>query len=91
MRHLKRFWKWLCKTKTRTVALFFSVAYSVAFTVTVIVLSAFTVSLPESLIICVYTECGVIGITSGAIALKSIRVGDVELEIKSQEVDSDGY
>lgn len=89
MRHLKRFWKWLCKTKTRTVALFFSVAYSVAFTVTVIILSAFAVSLPESLIICVYTECGVIGLTSGAIALKSLRVGEVELELEQQEVNED--
>lgn len=89
MRHLKRFWKWLCKTKTRTVALFFSVAYSVAFTVTVIILSTFAVSLPESLIICVYTECGVIGLTSGAIALKSLRVGEVELELEQSEVSED--
>lgn len=89
MKQLKRFWKWLCKTKTRTVALFFSVAYSVAFTVTVIILSTFAVSLPESLIICVYTECGVIGLTSGAIALKSLRVGEVELELEQQEVSED--
>lgn len=89
MRHLKRFWKWLCKTKTRTVALFFSIAYSVVFTVTVIILSTFAVSLPESLIICVYTECGVIGITSGAIALKSLRVGEVELELEQSEVSED--
>lgn len=89
MKQLKRFWKWLCKTKTRTVALFFSVAYSVVFTVTVIILSAFAVSLPESLIICVYTECGVIGLTSGAIALKSLRVGEVELELEQQEVSED--
>lgn len=89
MKHLKRFWKWLCKTKTRTVALFFSVAYSVAFTVTVIILSTFAVSLPESLIICVYTECGVIGLTSGAIALKSLRVGEVELELEQSEVSED--
>lgn len=89
MKQLKRFWKWLCRTKTRTVALFFSVAYSVAFTVTVIILSTFAVSLPESLIICVYTECGVIGLTSGAIALKSLRVGEVELELEQQEVCED--
>lgn len=89
MRHLRRFWKWICKTKTRTVALFFSVAYSVAFTATVIILSIFAVSLPESLIICVYTECGVIGITSGAIALKSLRVGEVELELEQSEVNED--
>ncbi|MBQ5398582.1 MAG: hypothetical protein IIU14_03990 [Ruminococcus sp.] len=89
MKQLKRFWKWLCKTKTRTVALFFSVAYSVAFTVTVIILSTFAVSLPESLIICVYTECGVIGLTSGAIALKSLRVGEVELELEQSEVNED--
>ena len=87
MKQLKRFWKWLCKTKTRTVALFFSVAYSVAFTITVIILSAFAVSLPESLIICVYTECGVIGLTSGAIALKSLRVGEVEVELEQAEMN----
>lgn len=89
MKQLKRFWKWLCRTKTRTVALFFSIAYSVAFTVTVIILSTFAVSLPESLIICVYTECGVIGLTSGAIALKSLRVGEVELELEQSEVNED--
>lgn len=89
MRHLKRFWKWLCKTKTSTVALVFAIAYSLAFTVAIFVFSALGITLPGELIVCVYSECAVIGLTSGAITISRIRVGDVEVELEQSEVSED--
>lgn len=92
MKLIERLWKWLCKTKTSTIALLFSVIYSIAFTIAIFIFSAYKISLPEPFIICVYSECGVIGLTSGAIAIRKIKVGEVEVDMSGKdEGNSDEY
>lgn len=89
MKLLKRFWRWLCKTKTRTVALLFAIIYSIAFTVAVMIMSALKIQLPAELIICVFIEVGIIGLTSGAITISKIKLGEAELEMNSGDDTDD--
>ncbi len=89
MKLLKRFWKWLCKTKTRTVALLFAIIYSIVFTVAVMIMSAFNIQIPAELIVCVFTEVGIIGVTSGAITISRIKLGEAELEMNSGDDTDD--
>lgn len=90
MKLIKRFWRWLCRTKTRTLSLFFAATLSVAFTVTILIFSWNDKNVPDILIACVFIFAFILIIISGAIAIQSIRVGDVEIDLKSKEnFDSD--
>lgn len=88
---LKRFWKWICKTKTRTLALIYALTKGMAFTVTILIFSACKITVPAELIICVFTEVGVIGLTSGAITIYKLKVGEVEIEMQKSEDNNDEY
>lgn len=87
---LKRFWKWICRMKTRTLALVYALSKGLGFTVTILIFSAYGITVPAELIICVFTEVGVIGLTSGAITIYKLKVGDVEIEM-GKEGEPDEY
>ena len=81
----KRFWKWLRKTKTRTLSLFFAFVAMFVFITAVLMICNNGGTVPDSLIWCVFAVLFLVILMSGVIAVTDIRFGDVELHIKSRD------
>lgn len=86
---IKRFWNWLRKTKTRTVVLFFVFLFMSIFTIAVMIICNNGGMIPDSLIYCIFATLVVAVIMSGAITIKSFRIGEVEMELKSKDENGD--
>lgn len=83
---MKRFWKWLCKTKTRTVISFFCFVVLLTFTAVVLLISNNGGVVPPELIICVFSTFATPIVLSALITLKElsikrIKVGELEVEM----------
>lgn len=85
---MKRFWKWLCKTKTRTLTLFFSLTVMFGFIIVVLIISNNGGTVPDSLIYCTFGALSIAVIMSGAITIKKIKIGEIEFDTE-KEGDSD--
>lgn len=81
---IKRFFRWLCKTKTRTVMLFVVFLFMTGFTAATMLICNNGGTVPDALIYCVFASLIVMVIMSGAITIKSFRIGEVELELKEK-------
>lgn len=81
----KRFWRWLCRTRTRTLTLFFVLLFMVAFTIAVLIISNNGGIVPDSLIYCVFAALVLAIIMSGVITITDIKIGEIELHTKSKE------
>ncbi len=91
---MKRFWKWICKTKTRTLSLCFAILYMIVFDAAALAVNFNGGAVQGELIWCNFAVLLLIIAISGVLTLKipkvkSVKLGEVEVNMGDNNDESD--
>ena len=70
--------------------MFFALLFMTVFTTAVMIICNNGGLIPDSLIYCVFSVLAIAVIMSGAITIKKFRIGEVEVDLKSKNDDTEG-